>query len=111
GAGPPSGGASWHWQSDGGWTGTWTRRGTSDVFDSQLSNGSGARVRIVEQVSITGRHFHSQRLESPDDHILCTLDGELDTSGRTYSGTAQCPGGPNGWAWRITPAGFPFPPW
>lgn len=100
---------AWQYQSAGDWNGTWTKRGTSDVYDSSLQ-GRYERQTIVERVTFEGNRVHAQRIQSPDGK-LCTLDGALHSDGRTYVGTAECPGGPSGWVWRITPAGLPFPPW
>jgi hypothetical protein len=98
--GSGSGGEIWRYESDGGWSGTWTRRGTTDVFDSQLRANGSAQQNILEKVTIEGRRFHSERLQSSDGH-LCMLDGTLESDNRTYSGTGSCPGGPSGWQWTL----------
>jgi hypothetical protein len=90
----------WHYQSEGGWSGKWTRRGTSNLYDSDLQGGE--HQTIVERVTFEGNRVHAQRIESSDGK-LCTLEGTLQSDGQTYQGTAQCPGGPNGWWWRIRP--------
>jgi hypothetical protein len=99
----------WQYQSAGDWSGTWTRRENSNLYDSNLQ-GRYERQTIVEQVTFDGNRVHAQRIQSTD-YKLCTLDGTLQPDGHTYLGTGQCPGGPSGWVWRITPAGMPFPPW
>jgi hypothetical protein len=99
----------WQYQSAGDWSGTWTRRENSNLYDSNLQ-GRYERHTIVEQVTFDGNRVHAQRIQSTDGK-LCTLDGTLQPDGHTYLGTGQCPDGPSGWVWRITPAGMPFPPW
>jgi hypothetical protein len=100
----------WQYQCGCDWAGTWTKRGTSDLYDSDIQ-GSGQRQIILEQVTFEGNRVHAQRLQASIDGKLCTLDGTLQPDGHTYMGTAQCPGGPSGWRWRITPAGQSFPAW
>lgn len=102
----PADAGAWQYRSGGGaWSGTWTRRGTSDLFDVELRSGT-ARTYIVEKVTIDGRRFHSQRIQSSDGY-LCVLDGTLDSDNRTFRGTGNCPGGPSGWTWSLTMPGPP----
>ncbi len=95
------------WESEGGWTGTWTRRGTTDLFDAQYQGPSGQRVTTVEELKYAGSRIRGQRLSSSDG-AACSLDGAV-TSTTTLQGTGACPGINSGWWWRLTVAAAPPP--
>jgi hypothetical protein len=87
------------WESEG-WTGTWTRRGTSNVYDSQYSGPGGERKSAVEIVTITGNQVVVQRT-NPSDGITCTLTGQVQASPLLMQGYAECSNGARGWWWRV----------
>jgi hypothetical protein len=93
---------SYEYESAGNWRGTWTRRGASNQFTSSLIGPNGERQTIIEKVTLRGKHLHSERVQTTDGTI-CTLDGDLQADGRTFSGTAQCRNGPSGWWWILRP--------
>ena len=92
--------ATLQWESEGGWTGTWTRRGTSDQFDAAYARSSGERVTTVEEMTGAGNQVRVRRLAS-SDNILCTLEGTIQTTTR-IEGTGACPSVSSGWWWRLT---------
>jgi hypothetical protein len=94
--------SAYEYESAGNWRGTWTRRGLSNQFTSSLTGPNGERQTIVEQVTLRAKHLHSERVQTTDG-IICTLDGDLQADGRTFSGTAQCRNGPSGWWWILRP--------
>lgn len=97
--------STWQWESAGGWTGTWIRRGTSNVFDVVYRGPGGQQVTAVEEMTIDGTRAHGRRLSSADN-VLCNLEGTIQPDGRVIQGTGACPGVNSGWWWRITlPAG------
>jgi len=108
----PSEVSVWQYQiaAQAGWTGTMTRRGTTNVYDVQLYDSNRNPMAWVDQVTFQGNRVYTKRLQGPDN-VACTAEGTLGADGFTYVATSTCTGGPSGWVWRITPAGKPLPGW
>jgi hypothetical protein len=76
----------------GGWSGVWTRRGTSDVWDAPWKNsGSGQNVSTTMQGGFNGSTGYFKRTQSGDG-FLCEYRLRLGADGRSISGTQSCPG-------------------
>ena len=88
------------WESEGDWTGTWTRRGTSNIFDVVYRGPSGQSVRAVEELTLRGNQATGRRIESADGR-LCNITGTVQQDGRLITGTGACPGVNSGWWWRL----------
>jgi len=99
---PPAGddalGRVWTVSEDGGWTGTWTRRGDSLVFDAVWSKG-GQRVTGVLTMSVQGRtvRIQSRRQSNGND---VDYEGTLSEDGRSAQGTLRVLGRSGSWNWR-----------
>lgn len=91
------------WESEGDWTGTWRRRGTSNVFDVVYRGPSGETVPAVEELTLQGNQATGRRIESADG-LLCNITGTVQADGRLITGTGACPGVNSGWWWRLRPS-------
>ena len=83
----------------GNWTGTWTRRGNSDIFDGVWIRGS-QRVVTEVRVEISGNAIKATRYKSSDGYT-CSYTGTLSWDGQTASGTSRCGGG-TAYSWNAT---------
>jgi len=78
------------------WTGTWMRRGSSNVFDANW----GGEVTALLTISMQGDLVKVERRGSSDGND-CEYQGTVAPDGVTVSGTYSCKkGGP--YAWRAT---------
>ncbi len=84
-------------QTDTGWIGFWTRRGTSNAWDTVWVNGSDVRS-TVSQGGFSGSAGSFQRTQSTDNY-LCAYNLTLAGDGLSFSGTQTCPGLAN---YRVT---------
>lgn len=89
-------GGVWHTTEYGGWTGTWTRRGDSLVFDALWVNGS-QRVTGVLTMTVQGRTLRMQSRQQSNNHDV-DYEGVLD--GRTASGELWVIGQSGRFSWR-----------
>jgi len=91
-------GGIWRTTEDGGWTGTWTRRGDSQVFDAVWSNDS-QQVTGVLTMSVQGRtvRIQSRRQSNGND---VDYEGTLSEDGRSAQGTLRVLGRSGSWNWR-----------
>lgn len=91
-------------ESESGWTGTWTRRGNSSVFDAVWRKGGGT-VRALLSIRITGNRVFVSRTRSTDGYN-CNYSGTLSANRRTVSGRMSCLKGgrvtPRNAQWRAT---------
>jgi len=88
-------GARWI-EEEGGLPSTWTRRGTSSVFDAIYPT---IRVTTVNTVTVSGSKVYITRTSGSDGN-LCSYDGTVDPDGETITGTYKCLNGSA--LWRAT---------
>ena len=80
-----------------GWTGTWMRRGSSNIFDANW----GGEVTALLTISIQGDLVKVERRGSSDGND-CDYQGAVAPDGVTVSGTYNCAkGGPYPWSATI----------
>lgn len=91
-------GTLWDAEFQGGWTGVWTRRGTSNVFDAVWTQGR-ENITAVLTLSITGRTVRVASRQSSENED-CDYLGTLAADGVTVSGTATCTVYRGPWTWR-----------
>ena len=102
----------WQVIESGGFNGTWTRRGSTGVFDAVWvpAGGGGGQIIGVMNYTRTGTQVHFQRTYSSEG-ALCVYDGTLAADGLSASGTETCPGNPTVYTWTATiTAPYPAPP-
>ncbi len=105
GAGPAIGsacglGALWK-ESEEGWTGVWTRRGTSNVFDVRSSKPGMQPLTALQTIDISGNRVSVKRTSSSDGNT-CDLEGTIAQDGIHVSGSYRCrSGGPYSWSAEI----------
>lgn len=85
----PACGVGVRWdESENGWNGTWTRRGTSNTFDAVWSNG-GASGSSVLTLTLTGNRVHIERRDAASfGGASVSYDGTIAADG-TVSGTSR----------------------
>jgi hypothetical protein len=83
-------GEVWKVVEDGGWTGTWTRRGSSNVFDAVWTAPNQPVVTGVMTYTRTANQVDFQRTESSNGN-LCHYVGFILEDGVTATGTETCP--------------------
>ncbi|WP_046176209.1 hypothetical protein [Domibacillus indicus] len=91
-------GRRWN-EQEGGWTGVWTRRGNSNIFDARWTQPGQQDVTAVLSISIDGNTVRVARRNSSDGNN-CDYRGTLSGDGRTVSGQFTCDRG--GGSWRAT---------
>ena len=98
-AGAPAGdplGTEWS-ESEGGWSGRWTRRPGTNIFDAVWGNG-GSEVRATLTINITGDRVTVNRVNASDSNN-CQYEGTL--SGNAVTGTYRCTSGGGEWSATI----------
>jgi alkylated DNA nucleotide flippase Atl1 len=89
------------WQeSESGWQGVWTRRGTSNVFDAVWADGS-ARASAELTITISGDQVTVDRRNQTDSGT-CDYVGTLADDGVTVTGTYSCSWAPGPFDWSAT---------
>ncbi|MEK5059780.1 hypothetical protein BK126_27050 [Paenibacillus sp. FSL H7-0326] len=91
-------GRVWYEQEDG-WSGVWTRRGNSNIFDARWTMQGAQDITAVLTINISGNNVQVLRRNSSDGNN-CTYTGTLAADGRTVTGTYTCTQG--GGSWRAT---------
>jgi hypothetical protein len=91
-------GGVWHTTEYGGWTGTWTRRGDSLVFDAIWINGS-QKVTGVFTMTVQGNTVRIQSRQQSNGNAV-DYEGILD--GRTASGELWVVGQSGRRSWRAS---------
>ena len=84
-------------ETENGWNGVWTRRGTSNIFDALWTKAGVAAVTAVLTITVTGSKFSIQRRQVSEGYIL-DYEGTLESDGRSVMGTG-----------KILKTGFQFP--
>jgi len=75
-------------ESESGWSGVWTRRGNSNVYDAVWTSGRG-QVTAVMTISISGNNVRITR-QNNGDNGTCDYVGTIGADGRSVSGTYSC---------------------
>ncbi|MGA3028667.1 MAG: hypothetical protein ABSF98_28305 [Bryobacteraceae bacterium] len=90
GSGQPACGLGTRWNVVAGcWPGVYTRRGSSNVFDAQMTQVNGDRYAAVVVVSINGNQVSATQTDLAGEP--CYLrNGVLNPDGRTVTGTYEC---------------------
>ena len=95
-AGAPSGcglGARWEViDASGGWSGIWTRRGNSNVFDALWRRGGERDVTGTLSISINGSTITGYRTTNPNRFgtSTCTYNATLASDGINMNGLVSC---------------------
>ena len=100
----------WAVTESGGWSATWTRRGSNDVFDGvwvPTDGGPGLTIAVMSY-SRSGQQVHFQRTSSSEG-ALCSYNGTVAADEHSASGTETCPGNPQTYTWNATITA-PYPP-
>jgi len=100
----------WAVTESGGWSATWIRRGSTDVFDGTWvpTDGAPGLTVAVMDYSRNGQQVHFQRTSSSEG-ALCTYNGTVAADEHSASGTETCPGNPQTYTWTATITA-PYPP-
>ena len=77
--------------TEGGYNGTWTRRGNTNEYDAVWTRGGRQQVTAVLSVTTQGNRIFIKRLQSTDGQ-LCEYDGTVSADGTTINGTYACGG-------------------
>jgi hypothetical protein len=93
-------GSVWN-EEESGWTGAWTRRGGSNIFDALWITPKGQRQQSVLTITIRGYNVRIDRRDPNGG--TCTYDGIINPSARTVQGSYSCAWarGPIPWSARI----------
>lgn len=100
---PASCGLGIRWdETEGNWTGIWTRRGQTNIFDGEWRIGASSPVTAVLTMSISGNEVNIARRQGSDGNN-CDYIGTIATDGVSVSGTYKCDTFPTntGWSARI----------
>jgi hypothetical protein len=73
-----------------GWSGKWTRRGTSSVFDARWEKGGWSPIENILTVSISGGNISIHRQDPNISNNTCTYKGKIASDGVTVSGKYTC---------------------
>lgn len=85
-------------EQEAGWTGVWTRRGDTNVFDAVWTK-DGSQVTAVLQILIDGDNVQVSRTQDSGGNI-CTYQGKIQPDGITVIGTYHCTVGTSDWKWQ-----------
>ena len=93
-------GRVWHTTEEGGWSGTWTRRGDSMVFDAVWLSGS-QKVTGVLTMTVQGSTVRIQSRQQSNGNDT-DYEGTLAQDGRSVAGTSWFTGQSSRWSWKAT---------
>jgi hypothetical protein len=98
---PDALGRVWN-ESELGWTGTWTRQGSSNQFSANWTHPSGRREAATLTITIRGRNVSI--LRSQQGRGTCQYTGVItgSGSGRSVQGTYGCAWAPGPFPWNAT---------
>src|SRR5687767_9787266 len=83
-------------------TGIWTRRGRSNVFDAVWTRGS-ERGEAILDISLSGNRITVRRTDTAEfGGNVCNYTGTLDSDGTTITGTYSCRTGERNIPWEAT---------
>ena len=105
-------GRRWASTSELGWSGVWTRRGNSNVFDATYTHPQHGRVTATLTIDIDARNnvfirrtdiSSTKRPPGWAPGKTCTYRGKMDAAGKVVTGTTSCDWalGPFRWSARI----------
>jgi hypothetical protein len=90
-------GIGYKWdEEEAGWTSTWVRSGTSNVFNATYTGPAGQRASTVNLVRVLMDTVSITRTSS-SDNILCNYTGQIAPDGLHITGTYACAG-----AWGVS---------
>lgn len=84
-------------ETESGWVGVWTRRGSSNTFDASWRNQTGGTHRAVLTMNVTGNRVTIAR---QDPGGSCNYTGTLGAGTRTVTGTYGCSWAPGPIPWQ-----------
>ncbi|HEX4951040.1 MAG TPA: DUF3011 domain-containing protein [Blastocatellia bacterium] len=87
-------------ETEAGYTGVWTRRGNSNVFDAVWTRDR-QQVTAVLTITNQGNRVFVKRTSSSDGY-LCEYEGTVAADGVTVTGTMRCPGNSTTFPWQAT---------
>jgi len=91
GAGPFRCGLGSTWtESESGWTGTWTRRGTSNTFDAHWERSGFKAIDQILTMTINGNVVEITRQDPNVPGNMCFYEGEIARDGISVSGEYTC---------------------
>ena len=93
-------GSIWRVTEYGGWTGTWTRRGNSSVFDGVWFNGS-QKVTGMLTMAVQGRVVRIQSRQQTNGYDV-DYEGALAQDGSSIQGTLKVLGSAGSYGWKAT---------
>ncbi|WP_334077587.1 hypothetical protein [Paenibacillus sanfengchensis] len=88
-------GVEWR-EQEGGWSGVWRRRGSSNIFDARWTMPGVQPITAVLTIYIFGNFVFVLRQNSSDGND-CVYTGTLSGDGRTVTGTYRCDQGGGTW--------------
>ena len=77
--------------------GTWTRRGSSDVFDASWTPSAGNPVTATLEIGRTGYRIAAVRTQSEG---RCVYQGAVAADEKSVRGTYTCSWAPGAYAWN-----------
>jgi|GEM_PF-1928840 len=98
-------GVSWD-ESESGWTGKWTRRGNSNVFDAYWQKSGWTPINQILTVTVSGSYVSIHRQDPSISNNTCSYTGTIGADGVTVSGQYSCNNrgtiyGPAKWSAKI----------
>jgi hypothetical protein len=89
------------WQeAESGWTGVWSRRGNSSIFDANWIHPDGRKVAATLFMVLSANKMIINRTDINGGH--CIYQGTMAADFGSVSGTYSCFGTSNLWIWRAT---------
>lgn len=87
-------------EQEGGWRGTWVRRGRSNIFDATWTHPGQKDVTAVLTIQLQGNAVRVERRNSSDGNN-CDYRGTLSPDGTTVTGQFACDQGGGSWSATI----------
>ncbi|MGF9859860.1 hypothetical protein ABEX55_22880 [Priestia endophytica] len=85
-----------------GWTGVWTRRGSSNVFDARWTKPGQIDVTAVLTISVSDNRYVTIERRNSSDGVNCNYTGTISSDGTTVTGNYSCtPSGGGAWSAKI----------
>jgi len=78
-------GSVWE-EVEGGWKGTWTRRGDSNIFDAAWTGPNGEKARDTLTMSVNGNQVTIRRRNLPNHVYTGTIGADGHVSGTAHDG-------------------------
>lgn len=87
-------------ETESGWTGVWTRRGASNVFDAAWTTQRGQRAQAVLTIDLRGNQVTVSRRDPSGG--TCRYTGLIASDLRTVRGTYNCTWAPGQIPWSAS---------